>query len=146
MQQENKEIEALLKNIQLGLQKYSVKELNKALQSVLSKSGSQNNEIQFVLKIVSQKYKISTKTLTTSRARGDIQEARMLAYCLLHYTLGLSIRSIAKDVFNRWHNSVASALKQYKNLDPERFKIDREFEKKLKECQGQLLNFINPIK
>tara|TARA_R110000751_G_scaffold258936_4_gene358303 strand:+ start:5002 stop:5442 length:441 start_codon:yes stop_codon:yes gene_type:complete len=143
MQKDNKEIESLLKNIQLGLQKYSVKDLNKALQSVLSKNGSQANEIQFVLKIVAQKYKISTKTLTQSRARGDIQEARMLSYCLLHFTLGLSIRDIAKNIFNRWHNSVASAIKQYREQQPFKFKVDAEFEEKLKDCQTQLLNFIN---
>ena len=55
---DNKEVESLLKNIQLGLQKYSVKELNLAIVSVLQKNGSQQKEITYVLKIVSQKYKI----------------------------------------------------------------------------------------
>ena len=140
---DNKEVESLLKNIQLGLQKYSVKELNLAIVSVLQKNGSQQKEITYVLKIVSQKYKISVKTLTQSRSRGEIQNARMLSYCLLHDTLGLSIRYIAKNIFSRWHNSVAAALKHYKELQPAKFKIDREFEDNLKECQTKLLTYLN---
>ena len=67
----------------------------------------------------------------------------MLSYCLLHDTLGLSIRYIAKNIFSRWHNSVAAALKHYKELQPAKFKIDREFEDNLKECQTKLLTYLN---
>jgi len=143
MVENNKEIETLLKNIQKGLKKYSVKDLNSAIVEILQKNGSQQKEIDFVLKIVAQKYKISVKTLVNSRARGEIQEARMLSYCLLHYTLGLSIRHVAKNIFHRWHNSVASALRHYKQIQPEKFRVDKEFEDNLKDCQTQLLNYLN---
>lgn len=146
MSDNNSQLQSLLKNIQLGLEKFSVKELNDALVAVLAKKQDQQPEIQLILQIVSDKYKITKTTLVSSRARGEFQNARMLAYCLLHYTLGLSVRHIGKKIFNRGHNCVSSALKRYKSLEPEKFKLDAEFEQKYKECQKQFINMIKSDK
>ncbi len=144
MSDKKHELQNLLKNIQLGLQKYSVSELNDAIVLVLANKPDQQQEINYILQIVADKYKITQKTLVTSRARGDFQLARMLSYCLLHYTLGLSVRHIGDKIFHRGHNCVSSALKHYKALEPERFKVDREFEEKHKECQSEFINLIKP--
>lgn len=143
MSDNNSELQSLLKNIQKGLEKFTVKELNDALTKVLAQKQDQGDEIQLILQIVADKYKITKKTLVTSTARGDFQTARMIAYCLLHYILGLSHRHIGKKIFNRGHNCVSSALKRYKSLEPDRFKLDREIEENYKECQ---LKFVNMIK
>ena len=142
MSQQQKHISKLLKNIALGLQKYEIEELNEALVLLLSKKSDQKSEIDYVIKLVSEIYEITPNTLLTSRSRGKIQQARKLAYCLLHYTLGLSIRQIAQ-LFNRFHNSVASALKEYKKHEPNRFKTDKEFEKNLTSSKERLFEYIN---
>jgi len=142
MSQQQKHISKLLKNIALGLQKYEIEELNEALVLLLSKKSDQKSEVDYVIKIVSELYEITPNSLLTSRSRGKIQQARKLAYCLLHYTLGLSIRQVAQ-LFNRFHNSVASALKEYKSQEPQRFKVDKEFEKNLNMCKARLFEYIN---
>lgn len=142
MSEKNNSIRKLLKNISVGLQKYEIDELNEVLVKLISKKSDQNKEINYVLYLVSKEYEITQKTLTNSRSRGEIQQARKLAYCLLHYTLGMSIRQIAK-LFGRYHNSIAQGLKDYKAHDPNKFRIDREFEEKLISCKTQLLTYMN---
>lgn len=142
MQSVNSDLQSLLKNIQIGLETYSVKELNDALLKVLSEKQDRQPEINKILLIVSSEYNITKSTLIKSRARGDFQHARMIAYVLLHYTLGMSVRKIGR-VFQRGHNCVTTALKRYKSLEPERFKLDKELTDKLKECQKQFFNSIN---
>ena len=137
-----KSIAKLLKNIAVGLQKYKIEELNEAICKIIVKKENQKEEIDYVIKIVSDQFSITTRTLKTSRSRGEIQQARKLAYCLLHYSLGLSIRQIAV-IFNRWHNSVAAALRQYKEHNPTKFRIDKDFENKFKLCQKNLLEHIS---
>lgn len=139
---EHKEVENLLKNLQLGLQRYSISELNEAIVSVLKNKRSQRPDINYVLQIVADRYKISTKTLTNSKARGRIQDARMLAYCLLHYTIGCSTRFIASK-FNRTNNAVGRVLKMYKALEPAKFKDHADFIQDYEQCQEKILKFLN---
>lgn len=134
MSEQNNEIEKLLKNIQEGLKRYSVKELNQAIISFLNKKEDKLDEIEFILRIVSSEYNISIHTLKKENARGLIQEAKQIAYCLLHFNLGLSTRYIAKRVFFNWHTSVYSGIKRFKEIDIN-LKQDREFMEKY-----QLLN------
>ena len=137
-----KAVAKLLKNIALGLQKYKIDDLNEAICKIIAKKENQQAEIDYVMKMVSRMYQITPSTLVKSRSRGDIQQARKLAYCLLHYTLGLSIRQVA-TLFNRWHNSIASALRQYQSHQPTKFKMDQEFETKFRTCQKDLLQHMN---
>tara|TARA_R110000764_G_scaffold542_6_gene2077 strand:- start:7397 stop:7834 length:438 start_codon:yes stop_codon:yes gene_type:complete len=142
MSKENKHISKLLKNIALGLQKYEIEELNEALVLLLSKKTDQKAEVDYVLKLVSELHEITPNSLITSRGRGNIQQARKLAYCLLHYTLGLSIRQIG-SLFSRYHNSVTSALKEYKAHQPKKFKEDEIFERNLVRSKERLFEYIN---
>ncbi len=139
----NTDLETLLKNIQEGLQTYSVQELNEAIVSFLSKKHDKNAEVNFVLDEVAGMYSISRRTLTHSSARGEIQQAKKLSYCLLHYNVGLTIRHIAMRIFpNKFHNGVGVAIKEFRNLN-EAIKFDREFKEKYELIQKKLMLFIN---
>ena len=137
---DNKEIVALLNNIQEGLKHYTPDELNKILVKELSKKHDKAPEIEFVLNSVCKKFTISRRTLIKSSSRGEIQQARALAYCLLNLNLGLSIRHIATKIFNKWANSVAIAIKYYRNCDT-KIPSEKRFLQKYEELQKQLIQF-----
>jgi chromosomal replication initiation ATPase DnaA len=139
MSDSNTDLQVLLKNIQLGLQTYTIKELNDALLKILSEKSDKYPEINRILIIVSARYKITKTILLTSTARGEFQNARMIAYCLLHFVLGISVRKIGK-IFNRGHNCVTTAIKTFKKIEPERFRIDRELSEMYKECLNDFIS------
>ena len=139
---DQKEVENLLKNLQLGLQKYSIRELNDAIVSVLNKKKANRPEINYVLQVVAEIHQTNTATLIFSKARGKFQDARMLAYCILHHTLGLSTRFIANK-FHRTNNAVGRALKIYATMEPEKFKSHAEFMARYEKCQEKVLNYLN---
>jgi chromosomal replication initiation ATPase DnaA len=113
-----KDIELLLRNIQEGLRKYSVQELNEALNKILRKSRDYKPQIEVVLKVVCDEYNIPIIMLHKKNTRGIIQEAKQIACCLIHFNYKLSIRYIAENVFNsNYHTSVANAIKRYKTAD-----------------------------
>lgn len=124
--QENEELELLLKNIQQGLKKYSVKELNQALNVALRNSSDNKYEIDCVLNIVTKHYKISVRSIKNAHTRGNIQDAKQIAYCLLHFNLGFPIRYIARRIFNNWAGSVFNGIKRFKNAKAD-IKPDKEF-------------------
>lgn len=142
---EKADLESLLKNIQEGLKVYSVKELNAAIIECLNKKHDKREEVEFVLNTIALDYSISRKILIHSTARGRIQEARQLAYCILHFNLGLPMRYIATRIFSKWHNSVAIAIKQYKNLNVS-IKHEREFKEKYEAIQKRLIDYITQQK
>lgn len=142
---ENQETLHLLKNIQKGLEKYSVKELNEAIQVALNKKHDRKREIDFVLKSVADYYKVSVHTLKQSNTRGKIQDAKQVCYCLLKNDLGLSIRYIAKSIFFNWPNSVATGIDRYKNAQPN-IKTDKEFLDIYNLFQQKLIKFITEQK
>lgn len=121
-----KDIEELLKNIQEGLKNYTLKELNEAIVSFFNKKDDKTQEIYFILEIVSKEFNTNIRTLKKKNVRGDISEAKQLAYCLLHFNLGLSTRYIADKVFNNWHSVVHQAIVRHKTADVT-LKPDREF-------------------
>lgn len=139
MSNSNTELQTLLKNIQLGLQNYTVKELNDALVKVLSEKSDKQPEINRILLIVATRYKITKSILLNSKARGEFQNARMIAYCLLHFVLGLSVRKIG-SIFSRGHNCVTTAINRYKTLEPDRFKLDQELHTAYKECLSEFIS------
>lgn len=122
---ENKDIEELLKNVQIALRKYSIKELNEAIIIALQNKHDKTNEVDFILKITSNHFNINVKTLINSKSKGNIQEAKKITYCLLHFNLGLSIRYIATKIFNTWPNTVAIGINKLKNIN---IKIKQEAE------------------
>jgi chromosomal replication initiation ATPase DnaA len=138
---DKKEVEQLLKNIQEGLKKYTVKELNEAIVSFLNNKDDKSPEIDYVLMLVSQDFGVPVKTLKRKNVRGTIQEAKQIAYCLMHFNLGLSIRYISKRVFFNWPTSVQTGIKKYKQADPNHPQ-DKQFIDKYNELQAQLIEKI----
>jgi len=124
--QDKKDIEQLLKNIQEGLKKYSVKELNDAIISFLNKKDDKSQEIDYVLSIVCEEFKTNLRTLKKNNIRGILQEGKQIAYCILHFNLGLSTRYISEKIFMNWHTSVHAGIRRYKNCNP-LLKQDKEF-------------------
>lgn len=139
------EIEDLLKNIQEGLKKYSISELNEALIAILNKKHDKSEEIDYVFSIVTNEFNISIRTLKQKNHRGIINDAKQIAYCLLHLTLGLSIRHIADKIFFNWHTSVSIAIKRFKTTNTE-IKQDKEFIDKYTKLQLKLIEFVNTKK
>ena len=111
---ETKDLELLLKNIQKGLKFFSIKELSDNIMSFLKSKESKTNEINIILEIVQKEFSISLSKLK-SNGRGELQDAKQIAYCLLHYDLGLSVRHISTKIFDNWHNSVLVALVDHLN-------------------------------
>ena len=137
------ELESLLSNIQEGLKKFTIKELNEAIISFLNKKSDKSLEINYVMQIVSDEYQITLQTLKSKNARGNLQEAKQIAYCLLHFNLGLSFRYISNRVFFNNHNSVAIGAKRLEKADPHHI-VDKNFIEKYKTLEGKLIsNFIN---
>jgi chromosomal replication initiation ATPase DnaA len=139
---DNQDIETLLKNIQQGLQMYSVNELNDAIIKALSDKHDKTEVIQYVITIVCNYYDISEYALKNISKRGYLQEAKQIVYCLLYYNVGLSIRYIAKSIFGtNWHTSVTNGINRYKESDIQ-LKQDREFIEKYSLLRNKLLLFI----
>jgi chromosomal replication initiation ATPase DnaA len=126
---EKNEIIDLLKNLQNGLKKYSLGEFNDAISVLVKDAKNYGNkeEVQLVLEHVCSNFNISKNQLIYSNARGNIAQARTMAYCLLHFEYNLPIRYISKKIFfKKWHGGVAVAIRYYKNLNMA-IKPDREF-------------------
>lgn len=137
------ELESLLQNIQEGLKKYTIQELNEAIITFLHKKSDKSIETNYVLTIVSEEYNLSKQSLKSKRARGILQEAKQVAYCLLHFNLGFSLRYISQRVFFNNHNSVAIGVRKLKNADPNH-KVDKAFIDRYKKLETKLLhNFGN---
>lgn len=139
--QENKEMEKLLSNIQEGLKKYSVKELNQAIVAVLNKKHDKTEEIDYILELVSKEHGISVNTLKKSTSRGKIQTAKQLAYCLLHNNLGLSIRHIAERIFFNWPTSVQTGVKRYRTASSNP-QVDKEFMNSYVKLNNKIVGYI----
>jgi hypothetical protein len=136
MSKGTKDISRLFRNISDVLSVYNLKEINKVLlsiiydvtnvekQALLKKRGKPSIDkqtslkIDYALQLVCDSYNISRNGLITkSGKRGEIQDAKRTAYCLLYYNVGLSIRFIAYRVFFCFPNSVAIGLKKLKTAD-----------------------------
>ena len=113
----NQNLLTFLKNTEKALRHHTVDELNDALLDVLKNRPDKKESISFVLELVAKEYRISRRTLVNSTARGEIQTAKKMAQCLLHFVLGLNTRYIAARIFNRWQNSVAKSILYYKSID-----------------------------
>jgi chromosomal replication initiation ATPase DnaA len=115
---DNKELSELLKNIQDGLKTYGLKELNSSLETFLKKNENDDSKTELILKLVCIEYNINKKVLLHSTERGEIQEARRMAICLLFFNTNISIRKIAKMVFNRdYHLFIQKAIKRHRSIN-----------------------------
>jgi chromosomal replication initiation ATPase DnaA len=137
-----KHLQELLKNLQDALKVYSVRELNDAILSALNEKYDLKKEVDFVLKSVASNYKVQKSLIMRSKKRGEIQEARMICYAILHYDLEISTRQIAKRIFKKYPNSIQDALKKFKELEPDKFSKDRGVMARYKECRKETVEFI----
>lgn len=115
-----------LKNTEKALRNNTVKELNAAVLHFLKNKDEKIEEAHLILQVVADEFSISKRVLQKSSARGKVETARKIAYCLLHFDLGLNTRYIAEKLFDRWVNSVSNGIKYYKSLDM-KIKQDKEF-------------------
>jgi chromosomal replication initiation ATPase DnaA len=139
MPNQKTELESLLQNIQEGLKKYTIQELNEAIITFLNKKSDKSVETNYVLTIVAKEYSVSKDSLKSKQARGMKQEAKQIAYCLLHFNLGFSLRYISNRVFFNNHNSVAIGVRRLKKANPN-IKVDKDFLDIYKKLEKQLLN------
>lgn len=139
MSNHKSELELLLKNIQTGLKKFSIQELNEAIITFLNKKNDKSAEINHIMNIVCEEYKISKEGLKSKKARGTLQEAKQITYCLLHFNYGFSLRYISTNIFQNNHNSVAIGVRKLKNADPNHI-IDKKFIEKYNKLQSKLIN------
>lgn len=138
---ETKDLEQLLNNIQKGLKKYSVKELNEAIVTIINKKHNKTREIDFIFEKVSSKFDVPIAILKAKGGTGKVQDAKQICYCLLHFDLGLSIRYIAEQIFFNWPTSVWVGTKRLKGIDLN-VKTEIEFHDAYQNLQLKLINFI----
>lgn len=139
------DVESLLVKIQEGLNKFGVEKLNMAITKVLLQDREdKSKEIEFCINLVCGHYGISTKTMYSKSARGDLQDAKQIAYCLLHFDINLPIRFIATNVFRNWHTSVANGIKRLKTADTTH-KQERMFLETYEYLRMRLLDNLNTM-
>ena len=140
---EKKELETFFKNIQQSLKKHSLCEINESLQSIGNNNKDTHKERQkdigLVLDAICKEFKIEKELLIYGKSTKDLQQARNIAYCILHIDLGLPIRYIAKRIFFlNFHNSVGVAIKYHKSLNVN-ITPDRKFKEKLEIVQKTIV-------
>ena len=132
------EVQHLLKNIVSVLKHYSVSEFNDILITAISKKSENANAEKYILELVCDKYKISYRALIYSKSKQHITEARQVAFCLLHYTLGLSTRYIANRIFHfKHHSTVGDAIRMYKRLDI-KLKPDKDLKESIESLREKI--------
>ena len=93
-------IEYLLPNQNIFLVNF-IKNLYKKklhLSSVLITNNS-ILKIDYALQMVCDEYNITRFTLIHTKDRGEIQDAKRIAYCLLHFDIGLTEVEYIKNAF-----------------------------------------------
>jgi len=140
---EKTELEDFVKHLQKGLEKLTIKEFNEILSTALSVSEDRQKgkekQILLILDLVKEEYNITKHALIYSKERGSVQEARMIAYCILHFNLELPIRYIAKRIFFlKVHNSVGRAILHYNKLDLN-IPNHRQFKDRLQRIQTSVI-------
>ena len=141
------EIRELFDSIHKGLKLCSTKELSGAIQGAIKQRLYEEHknldEINFILDSICQYYGIARHTLQTSKGRGQIQQAKKIAYCLLYFKLGMTIRYISKNIFDtKVHSSVGHAIRYFQKLNP-KIKDEREFKEKYEVLQAKYIEYIN---
>lgn len=141
---ESAELEQLLKNIQDGLKRYSIKDLKDGIISYFNKKDEKKIEIEIVLEVVSEFYGITISTLKKKNVHGDLQDAKQICYCIMNLQLGLPTRYIAERVFNTWHTNVHRGITRLKNVNIA-LKPDKDFVEKYELLKNQCLDKFKKI-
>jgi len=130
MSKEKQILSEFLKNLRKGLKVCDLEELNKTIEGLLEKIKNDDSVIEDVLNVVCEEYKLLRNELLHSTQRGEIQEARRIAICLMFFNSNISIRKIANGVFNReYHLFIQKAIKRHKTLNVN-IKPDKQYKDK----------------
>jgi chromosomal replication initiation ATPase DnaA len=133
------QIQMLLKSIVRFLKSNPVPELTEMILTSINKRDDIHSSEKYILDLVCETYKVSNRALIYGKSNRTLTKPRQVAFCLLYFTLGLSIRYIAKDIFKlRHHSAVGDAIKRYKNLDTN-IKPDREFKKSIEILRDKIV-------
>lgn len=134
---QDKEMESIIKAIRSGLKKYT-KDFDEASERFLKRKQIEYGpKIEYVLQIVSSEYCIKKQQLIHSDARGHIQDAKRMAYCLLHFKVELPVRHISKRIFFNSHQTIFNAIKSFKTLN-EKVKTDKEFKERYDKLEKKI--------
>jgi len=137
MSNDKQQLSELLKNIQKGLEEFDLEELNNSLETLLKSKVDETGKIELIINLVCKEYKINKNVLINSTERGEIQDARRMVICLLFFNTSISIRKLAKFVFNRnYHLFIQKAIKRHRNLNL-KVKPDREYIEKYDKLEKQ---------
>jgi len=137
-----KELETFLRNIQIGLKRYSLSELNQSIEEIVTdkneKVKQRKVKVDMVINVICKHFAIDRDVFLNGRGKGVVQQARKLAYCILHNDFDLPIRYISQKVFSlKWHTSVSLAIQYSKTLNVD-IKPDKEFMDKLNELRNEI--------
>jgi chromosomal replication initiation ATPase DnaA len=136
------EIRKLLKNINSGVNKLSLKKFNTIISKAIVRHTNKSEfEIEEVIKIVCKYYRISDDMLNT-KSRGEVYQAKIICFKILNHSLGISAQRIGK-YFKRYPNSITHALKVFETLDPKRRQRDKKIMEDFYECDKRVRNLIN---
>ncbi len=136
------EIKRLLKNINSGVNKLSLKKFNSVISKAIARhSNKEETDIDAVVKIICKYFSISAEMLST-KSRGQVYQAKMISFKILNHTLGISAQRIGK-YFKRYPNSITHALKCFESLDPNRRQRDKKIIEDYNECDKRVRNYIN---
>ena len=136
------EIKRLLKNINSGVNKLSLKKFNSVICKAIARhSNKEETDIDEVVRIICKYFSISIQMLNT-KSRGQVYQAKMISFKILNHTLGISAQRIGK-YFKRYPNSITHALKCFEALDPNRRQRDKKIIEDYNECDKRVRNYIN---
>ena len=136
------EIKRLLRNINSGVSKLTLKKFNIVISKAIAKNSVKNHdEISEAVKIISKYFGITEEMLKT-KSRGEIYKAKIICFKILNHSLGISAQKIGK-YFKRYPNSITHALKNFGTLDPKRRQKDKKLLEDYSECEKRVRNHIN---
>lgn len=139
---QSRELETFLRNLQLGLKRFSLAELNESIEALVNdkseKTRQRKAKVDLVVNVICRHYNLDRDIFLRGRGKGVVQTARKFAYCILHNDYDLPIRYISNQVFDlKWHTSVSVTIQYYKSLNEE-IKPDKEFIEKLNELRKEI--------
>lgn len=139
---QSRELETFLRNLQLGLKRFSLAELNETIEALVTdknqKSRQRQVKVDLVVNVICKHFNLDRDIFLKGRGKGIVQQARKYAYCILHNDYDLPIRFISNQVFDlKWHTSVSVTIQYYKTLNVD-IKPDKEFIEKLNELRNEI--------
>jgi len=139
-----KEIKRLLKTINSGVSKLSLKKFNNVMSKAIARHSNKSEyEITESVKIICKYFGITEDILCT-KSRGEVYQAKIVCFKILNHSLGISAQRIGQ-YFKRYPNSITHALKTFEALDPKRRGKDKKLLEDFTECDKRVRNFMNEV-